>query len=437
MFVQGRVDASLMWAIEVEDFLSNELKLIAKNRADPCVYSGIVNGHPVILGRATDDFLCACESVETYDHIVVAQFHTKWKIHSLGIVRAFFGLNFVITEHCITIDQTVKCKNIISQVFGPSWRLQKPKGTHNIPMKAGTKYAELLARSPPLSDESLLATEESFGFKYRSVLGTCVHIAIWTRLDILLACVVLAQFQTSTGIEHFEALKHLVGYLRCNPDIPLTYCRKQFDSSVSFLDIEINEIYPLQSKIFSSNSYHVRSVDLISRTGELTIASALLFETEEARQVLPGAIRQDTLPFLPDESTVDQDITDFPESVNNPIDQLPRPSGLPRSAPFTESFVDANLPGGIYEKTPFLGFSIEMAAFSHYAAKRTLQQAILLNLKWMLLIEVEKAYAGGVFTWMILDYLSKLPSPRLKAIPLLHKLLCTLEISPGTPGTSL
>jgi hypothetical protein len=58
MFVQGCVDASLMWAIEVEDFKANGLKLVA-NRADPCVYSDIVNGRPVILGRATDDFLCA------------------------------------------------------------------------------------------------------------------------------------------------------------------------------------------------------------------------------------------------------------------------------------------------------------------------------------------------------------------------------------------
>jgi hypothetical protein len=324
MFVQGRaLDVSLMWAIEVEDFIANGLKLVA-NRANPCVYSGIVNGHPVILGRATDDFLCACESIETYDYIVT-QFCTKWKIHSLGIVRTFFSLNFIITEHCVTIDQTIKCEVIISQVLGPSWRLQKPKGTHTIPMKAGTKYAELLARSPPLSDESLLATEESFGFKYRSVLGACVHFAIWTRLDILQACVVLAQFQTNTGIEHFEALKHLVGHLRRNPDIPLTFCRKQFDASVSFLHIEINEIDPMRSEIFSSSSYHVGSVDLISRTRELTIASALLFETEEARQVLPGAIRPDTLPFLPDKSTVDQDISDFPESVDDPIDQLPRP----------------------------------------------------------------------------------------------------------------
>jgi hypothetical protein len=75
MFVQGHVDASLMWAIEVDDFLSNDLKLLV-NRADPCVYSGIVNNEPVILGRATDNFLCACEKASTYEYIVT-RFRSK------------------------------------------------------------------------------------------------------------------------------------------------------------------------------------------------------------------------------------------------------------------------------------------------------------------------------------------------------------------------
>jgi hypothetical protein len=52
MFVQGRVDASLMWAIEVEDFLSSTLKLVA-NRADPCVYI-IVNGEPALSACTSD-----------------------------------------------------------------------------------------------------------------------------------------------------------------------------------------------------------------------------------------------------------------------------------------------------------------------------------------------------------------------------------------------
>jgi hypothetical protein len=144
--------------------------------------------------------------------------------------------------------------------------------------------------------------------------------------------------------------------------VPLTtYCRQSFDASISLLEIEIKETDPPKSDIFSSTSYHVGSVDLINRTQDLVVASALLFETKEAHQVLPGATHNDHIPTLPDETFVDANITAFPESVDDPIDQLPQTSGLPRSAPFTESFVDANLPGGIFEKTQFLGFSIEMA----------------------------------------------------------------------------
>jgi hypothetical protein len=104
MFVQGRVDASLMWVIEVEDFISDDLKLRA-NRADPCVYSGVVDNEPVILGRATDDFLFACEMAATYDYIV-SRFRTKWKIHALGLVHTFFGLNFVATPSREAIQYT-------------------------------------------------------------------------------------------------------------------------------------------------------------------------------------------------------------------------------------------------------------------------------------------------------------------------------------------
>jgi hypothetical protein len=168
--------------------------------------------------------------------------------------------------------------------------------------------------------------------------------------------VVLTQFQTSTGIEHFEALKHLIGYLRPNPDVPLTYCRQRFDASVSRLDLEISEADPFRSEIFASTSYHVGSVDLISRTQELVVASTLIFETAEARQVFPGAVRDDKLTALPDETVVgsiDTDQATFPESVDDPIDQLPQPSGIPTSAPFTESFVNANLPEESLRKPRF------------------------------------------------------------------------------------
>jgi hypothetical protein len=68
-FVQGRVNASCKWGEHVEEVIFNDLGLL-QNCADPAVYSGIFQGHPIILGRAMDDFLCACEHEATYKAIV-------------------------------------------------------------------------------------------------------------------------------------------------------------------------------------------------------------------------------------------------------------------------------------------------------------------------------------------------------------------------------
>jgi hypothetical protein len=41
------------------------------------------------------------------------------------------------------------------------------------------------------------------------------------------------------------------------------------------------------------------------------------------------------------------------------------PFGSDSQAPYAKSFVDANLAGGIFEKTPYLGFSVCMSGHLH------------------------------------------------------------------------
>jgi hypothetical protein len=92
MFVQGRTDASRKWGEMVKDFVFKELGLVANNRADPCTYSGIYKGHPVILCCATDDFLLFCCDKLTYDSMII-DFLRKWTVHALDEVKVF--LEFV------------------------------------------------------------------------------------------------------------------------------------------------------------------------------------------------------------------------------------------------------------------------------------------------------------------------------------------------------
>jgi hypothetical protein len=61
------------------------------------------------------------------------------------------------------------------------------------------------------------------GFGFQHVIGACMHCALWTRLDILTACLVPAQYQAAPGLLHFCVLKHLAGYLRRHPDLPMTF----------------------------------------------------------------------------------------------------------------------------------------------------------------------------------------------------------------------
>ena len=114
MFVQGRTDTSRKWGKLVEESIFSDLTLLA-NRADPCTYSGIYENQPVILCCATDDFLLFCHDKSTYDAMIIT-FRKKWTVHTLDEVKMFFGIRFICSDRCVTLDQNHKLE-ILSSMF--------------------------------------------------------------------------------------------------------------------------------------------------------------------------------------------------------------------------------------------------------------------------------------------------------------------------------
>ena len=112
---------------------------------------------------------------------------------------------------------------------------------YSTPMISGTEHANELAACTPYSSSELhtAQTGKTYGFVFRHVLGGCMHCALWTRLDILTACLVLAQYQSAPGTLHFRALKHLVGYIRLHPDIPLTVNQSSIAKDVQSINFEL------------------------------------------------------------------------------------------------------------------------------------------------------------------------------------------------------
>jgi hypothetical protein len=118
------------------------------NCAGPCTYSGIYKQQPVILCRATDNFLLICQNKETYDAMII-DFRKKWTVHALDEVKLFFGICFIWSDRCVTLNQTQKIKDIVIEVFGPSLDKQQGNKGYSTPMIAGTEHSNNLAACTP------------------------------------------------------------------------------------------------------------------------------------------------------------------------------------------------------------------------------------------------------------------------------------------------
>jgi hypothetical protein len=262
--VRGRVDASRKWGVEashkwgehVKEVIFKDLGLL------PAVYSGIFQGHPIILGQA--------KHKATYK-ATVAVFETRWTIHTLGLVNTFFGLRFVSSKDCITIDQTVKTETIITAFFGPSLKAQPPSSSCSIPMKPGTAYAESLAHALPLDEAGMAQVKAEFGFEFCSThsphelyaSGSLDAIGIIYYMELFTTWLVLAQYQNEPSHIDFAAVKKVVGYLHLHPDLPLTFDCSCFLNTVGSFDLEIDHLDPFKIQFLDPETYLVASVQLL------------------------------------------------------------------------------------------------------------------------------------------------------------------------------
>jgi hypothetical protein len=154
----------------------------------------------------------------------------------------------------------------------------------------------------------------------------------------------------------------MVGYLRLHPDSPLTFDCSRFLNTVGSFDIEIDHLDPLKIQFLGPEAYHVGSVQLLQADHaayDLSVSDMHLHdEHKRIKFVPPYTLARATASQTssPNKTTPHVDPDAF---VPGTIDDTS--CGPDSKAPYTKSFVDANLPGGIFEKTPYLGFAVLMS----------------------------------------------------------------------------
>jgi hypothetical protein len=75
----------------------------------------------------------------------------------------------------------------------------------------------------PLDLPALNQAELKYGFKFRSILCSFMHLGLWTRPDLMPGLIRLSRFQSAPGETHFKALQNIVLFVRENPERCIMY----------------------------------------------------------------------------------------------------------------------------------------------------------------------------------------------------------------------
>ena len=76
------------------------------------------------------------------------------------------------------------------------------------------------------------------GKPYRAILGSVMWGQLATRPDLSFAASLLARFQINPGLDHWNGLLHVIGYIKNTMDYGLTYYRDSTLSPVAYVDAD-------------------------------------------------------------------------------------------------------------------------------------------------------------------------------------------------------
>jgi Reverse transcriptase (RNA-dependent DNA polymerase) len=204
----------------------DKLKYIT-SRADPCVRIKKENGNYTITNTYTDDTFGASNSKEE-EKRRKEEIGGEWEIKDVGETEYFLGMRVQQDLELGTIRLTQR----------PYWEhvLNRFSLNHitprNTPLPTGIALDSNM--SPKTESEKTMMADKP----YRPILGSVMWGQLLTRPDLAFTVSLLARFQANPGIDHWNALMHVVGYIKNTIDYSLTYSRDGELSPTAFVDAD-------------------------------------------------------------------------------------------------------------------------------------------------------------------------------------------------------
>lgn len=201
-YLYGLAGAPHCWNKTLSDFLKSHG--YQPCTADPCVFVKITDSYHLIMAVHVDDVKAISNSSSALDELV-ALLKTQFKVKDLGVGSSLLG---TVTEHT---PEGIK----MSQPGYIRALLQQHDMEDCNPVK--TPAVPGLDLGPPAASQDDLTSEEKDQLSklpYASLVMSLLFLAVCTRPDIAVIVSNLSRFLSNYGLEHWQAAKRVLRYLK-------------------------------------------------------------------------------------------------------------------------------------------------------------------------------------------------------------------------------
>lgn len=208
--IYGLKQSGRAWQYKLRERL-REIGLEA-SKVEPCVYTGNIDGHHVIIVVYVDDLLLASKSLETLSKVKL-ELQAFFKMKDLGPVSEMLGMQIEREGNVgpIQISQKKYIQELIER-FGMSQC--KPAST---PLPSGIKLSKEMKLNS--NDEK----REMKDKPYKELIGSLIYLANTTSPDISFTTGALSRYNMNPELQHWKCAKHVLRYLKQTVDYKLVY----------------------------------------------------------------------------------------------------------------------------------------------------------------------------------------------------------------------
>jgi len=217
----GLRQAARCWNHKIHSILVDKLGF-KRLDSDRSIYLYGNGDTRIIMPIYVDDITLVGKSNAQIDQII-QELSKHLKLRDLGETEFLLGVHITRDRLNRTIHLSQR-QYIVDLLERNGMGQCAPVKTPMIPGSSLTK--DMCPQTPK-------EVEEMKSNPYINIVGAILYLAFFTRPDILFATVVLARYMSNPGLEHWNALKHLLRYLQGTKDIKLTY--KPDDSKELFI----------------------------------------------------------------------------------------------------------------------------------------------------------------------------------------------------------